>query len=159
MCKAKDYTEQLLNIYQSIENDFNILSNRLSQIDIEEQKVLHKIEESNFNAYQGYLFAKELKEVRAERRRIKNEVLPLMKLRNDFIQNNTKQLESTHTSIIKQENNAINFKPYNPKLKLVSTEQNNNKEKNQNQDEGMRLKKSNKKSYRLDSIGQRYVLC
>lgn len=115
MCMAKDYSDQLLNIYNSIEDSFKDLSDKLSNIDIEEQKILHEIENTNFNACIGFLLAKQLKEIRMRRRNIKNELIPLMNLRNNFLQKNSDLLKSVHTNIIKQEEKAINFKPYQPK--------------------------------------------
>lgn len=137
MCMAKDYSDQLLNIYNSIEDSFKDLSDKLSKIDIEEQKLLHEIENSNFDAYKGYLFSKQLKEVRVQRRKIKNELQPLINLRNNYLQKNNNLLQTVHNNIIKQENNAINFKPYQPKLK-ETTKQNNTPL-------NMRLKKSGRK--------------
>lgn len=134
MCLAKDYSDQLLNIYNSIEDSFKELSDKLSYIDIEQQKVLHELESNNFNAYKGYLLAKQLKEIRIERRKIKNELAPLINLRNNFLQKNDELLKKIHNNIINQEERAINFKPYNPEPKNESNKQNN-----------MRLKKSGKK--------------
>jgi len=115
MCLAKDYSDQLLDTYNNIENSFKELSDKLSNIDMEEQKLLHEIENTNFNAYIGFLLAKQLKEIRMIRRNIKNELIPLMNLRNNFLQKNNELLKSVHTNIIKQEEKAINFKPYQPK--------------------------------------------
>lgn len=134
MCLAKDYTDQLLNIYNSIENDFKELNDKLSYIDIEQQKVLHELENNSFNAYMGYLLAKQLKEIRIERRKIKNELAPLINLKNNFLQKNDELLKKVHTNIINQEERAINFKPYNPEPKDTSNKQNN-----------MRLKRSGRK--------------
>jgi len=117
MCLAKDYTDQLLNIYNSIENDFKELNDKLSYIDIEQQKVLHELESNTFNAYMGYLLAKQLKEIRIERRKIKNELAPLINLRNNFLQKNDELLKKVHNNIINQEERAINFKPYQPEPK------------------------------------------
>jgi len=139
MCLAKDYTDQLLSIYNSIESDFDILSKKLSNIDIEAQKILHQLENINFNAYQGYLFCKQLQEIRKERRKIKNELAPLINLKTNFLQKNNELLKSVHINIISQEERAINFKPYRPELKEVSNKQNNNTGNN------MRLKKSGRR--------------
>jgi len=115
MCLAKDYSDQLINIYNNIEDSFKELSDKLSCIDIEQQKVLHELENNSFNAYKGYLLAKQLKEIRIERRKIKNELTPIMNLRNNYLQKNNDLLKTVHTNIIKQEENAVNFKPYQSK--------------------------------------------
>lgn len=139
MCLAKDYSDQLLSIYSSIEVSFKEISDKLSNIDIEEQKILHEIENTKFNAYKGFLLAKQLKEIRTERRKIKNELVPLMNLRDNYLQKNNDLLNTIHTNIIKQEEKAINFKPYQPKERNC-----------------MRLKKSNVKITSWIPIDENY---
>jgi len=77
MCKAKIYSEQLLEIYSDIKHDFETLTNELSQVDLYEQDVLHMIENGKFNASDGYKFAKMIYDNRIKRREIKNELEPL----------------------------------------------------------------------------------
>ena len=77
MCKAKIYSEQLLEIYSDIKYDFETLTNELSQVDLYEQDVLHMIENGKFNASDGYKFAKMIYDNRIKRREIKNELEPL----------------------------------------------------------------------------------
>lgn len=74
MCKAKDYSENLLQTYNKIEIDFNELSKELKQVTLYEQDLLHIIEKGGFNASEGYTLAKKLCDNRQNRRKIKNEL-------------------------------------------------------------------------------------
>ena len=99
MCKAKHYTEQLLEIYNNIENELNTYNNKVNELEGLEMDVLHIIENENFNAVQGYKLAKMIKDARMERRDLKNEVQPLVTLKNSFIAKNVKELNNTYKMI------------------------------------------------------------
>lgn len=103
MCKAKEYSEKLLDIYNSINSDFNHYSEELSQADLYEQDILHIIESGGFNAAEGYKLAKMICDNRQKRRQIKNELEPLSQLKNNFIDNNMKALNSTHQNVIRKD--------------------------------------------------------
>lgn len=73
-------------IIMDLENDEE-LNEEMRKVDLMEQDVLHMIEFHNFNASEGYNFAKMLQEIRKERRKIKNRFEEKRKVR-EFIKNN-----------------------------------------------------------------------
>lgn len=99
MCKAIEYSKQLIEIYNNIQDDFKVLSEELSSKDLYEQDILHTIEAGGFNAAQGYMLAKMIYDNRVDRRKIKNELDPLLKLKTTFIDRNMGQLKQTTKSI------------------------------------------------------------
>ena len=119
MCKAKNYSEQLLGIYSDIKHDFEKLTNELSQSDLYEQDVLHMIENGKFNASDGYKFAKMIYDNRIKRREIKNELEPLMQLKTSFIDKNIQALNTAHQAVIIKDNILTNLtenKVYTPRI-------------------------------------------
>ena len=119
MCKAKNYSEQLLGIYSDIKHDFETLTNELSQSDLYEQDVLHMIENGKFNASDGYKFAKMIYDNRIKRREIKNELEPLQQLKTSFIDKNIQALNTSHQAVIRKDNiltNLTDNKVYHPKV-------------------------------------------
>ena len=61
MCLAKTYTQQLLSIYENIELDINRLCKEEKMANLFDQDMLHTIENTNFNACDGYKLAKQLR--------------------------------------------------------------------------------------------------
>jgi len=119
MCKAKNYSEQLLGIYSDIKHDFETLTNELSQADLYEQDVLHMIENGKFNASEGYKFAKMIYDNRIKRREIKNELEPLQQLKTSFIDKNIQALNTSYQAVIRRDNILTNLtenKIYNPRV-------------------------------------------
>jgi len=119
MCKAKNYSEQLLGIYSNIKHDFEILTHDLSQSDLYEQDVLHMIENGKFNASEGYKFAKMIYDNRIKRREIKNELEPLQQLKTSFIDKNIQALNTSHQAVIRRDNILTNLtenKVYHPRV-------------------------------------------
>ena len=49
---------------------------------------MHRIESMNFNASQGYSIAKELKQIRTQRRGIKNQISAFTSFRDTFYKHN-----------------------------------------------------------------------
>ena len=91
MCKALKYAENLINIFQEIENDIINLNQQYKETDLKQQDLLHMIEGDNFNASEGYCLAKTIKDTRINRRNYKNEIKTLIMLKtvvdkhiNDF---------------------------------------------------------------------------
>lgn len=90
-----DYKENLAvalkmmeEIAMDLEDDSEILK-EMQEVDLMEQDLLHMVEFHNFNASEGYNFAKMLQEIRQERRKIKNRLEERTKAR-DFLKNNYK---------------------------------------------------------------------
>lgn len=77
MCKAKEYSIELLDLINKIENEKVSLCKDLSRCDQATSDMLHQIELGNFNAAEGYKLCKELQEIRKSRRRIKYELDPM----------------------------------------------------------------------------------
>lgn len=78
MKKAVEYSIQLLKILNNMEEDFEILSDKNSEIESMQQDILHKIESEKFNSVEGYYLAKKIKDIRIIRRGIKNEYEALL---------------------------------------------------------------------------------
>lgn len=128
MCKAKHYTEQLLEIYNNIESDLNKYNKRRNELEGLELDILHIIENENFNAAEGYKLAKMIKDARNERRDVKNEIEPLVTLKKNFVEKNIKELKNTKANIINRDKQLTELKEnkvYKPRtlkttdLKLV----------------------------------------
>jgi len=67
-----DNLNTLKEALRSLSNEASELKERLSNLDLEEQDLLHFIEFGKINARDGYKLAKAIKEVRIKRRDIKN---------------------------------------------------------------------------------------
>jgi hypothetical protein len=109
MCLAKDYSEDLLVIYDNIIAEFNKLNHELSQADLYEQDILHTIEKGKFNAADGYKLSKKLHDNRKRRREIKNELEPLGVLKCNFVDKNKSILTTTYKSVTRKENVLTNL--------------------------------------------------
>lgn len=72
------------------------LVQELSTCDLKEQDVLHYIELEKFNCVDGYKLAKKLKEIRQERRKVKNQ-LNLIKV---FQDNSNKLINSSNRKFL-----------------------------------------------------------
>lgn len=119
MCKAKDYSEKLLEIYNSINIDTKHYNEELSQADLYEQDILHIIEMGGFNAAEGYYLSKRICDNRKIRRQIKNELEPLQQLKRDFIDQNMTLLNNTYQSVSKKGdtlNHRTENKIYSPRV-------------------------------------------
>jgi Mg2+ and Co2+ transporter CorA len=83
-----------------IEQDWDQIYEEIHKTDCETGDLLHEIELTNFNAYEGYRLAKQLQEVRQRRRELKDtqEILQHLK---DFYDNN-KQLHITLFKLVKE---------------------------------------------------------
>jgi len=119
MCKAKSYTTQLLEIYNNIDADINSLCKEEKMANLFDQDMLHMIENTNFNACDGYKLAKQLRENRIHRRKIKNELDTLLRLKVNIIDPTFDILNDQHQKIILRDNylkSLVENKTYNPKI-------------------------------------------
>lgn len=103
MCKAKEYTERLIGIFNEIEQEYKNTYKELSRMDRAEQKIVHKIENINFDAATGYKFAKSIQDIRRKRRDVKNEISPLQSLKDSFVSKHTSELNKILTTIEKKD--------------------------------------------------------
>lgn len=123
MCKAKKYAEQLLEIYENINNDVLNLDKDRKELEGTELDILHIIENENFNVVQGYKLAKMIKDIRVERRNIKIEQDTILNLKRNFVDKNMNTLKATYGQIKKQDELLQNLKEkkiYKPRV-LEST--------------------------------------
>ena len=72
------------------------LTKELSNCDLREQDILHYIESEKFNSVDGYKLAKKIKEIRQERRKVKNQ-LNLIKV---FQDNSNKMINSSNRKFL-----------------------------------------------------------
>lgn len=77
-----EYAQELEIIMSEIENEWEECRRQLSKCDLAQEDILHFIEFSNFNACQGYTFSNKLKEIRTQRRIIKDRMDQLFLLNN-----------------------------------------------------------------------------
>ena len=99
MCQAYGYAVKLREIFNDVTSDYNRLLLEIGKCDLKQQDILHKIENSNFNASQGYNLAKELKEVRELRRQYKNEMAVVEEIKNNFVGRYDQQLSKVFESV------------------------------------------------------------
>jgi len=119
MCKAINYTTQLLEIYNNINTDVKRLKDEVSTANQFNLDMLHTIENTNFNACEGYLLAKQIKDNQTFRRQAKLELETLIKLKSSFIDTNMDLLNLVSQEIINEDNRYkynIEHKVYNPKV-------------------------------------------
>ena len=124
MCKAKHYAEELLTVYEKVKNDINGLYVSLKETELKEQDYLHIIENEKFNASQGYLLSKLIKDNRTKRRDIKNEIHTLVNLKKSFVDKNIGNLKSLYGDIKRNDdmlNSLKERKVYIPRI-LATTE-------------------------------------
>ena len=119
MCLAKSYTEKLLEIYNNIDTDINRLCKEEKMANLFDQDMLHAIENTNFNACDGYKLAKQLRENRLFRRQVKNELDTLLRLKANIVDQNIDNLNDQHQKIILRDNylkGLVESKVYIPKV-------------------------------------------
>lgn len=73
MC-AEEYINDIMQTYNTALKEYNALIKELSTFDLALQDILHNIELETFNAAEGYMLTKRIKEFRVERRKIKNTI-------------------------------------------------------------------------------------
>lgn len=136
MCQAKQYSEQLLTIFENIKLSLLETSVEQSKSERTEQDLLHIIENENFNAAEGYKLAKLIKDERINRRNIKIEQETLTKLKKEFTDKYLNNLKSVYGNITKQNDLLLELKEnkiYKPRflkstnLKVVTSRKSENK--------------------------------
>jgi len=110
MCRAKRYTEQLLEIYDNINQDLKYFNYLIREYQLLEQDVLHIIENEKFNAAEGCLLANMIKYARNKRRDYKIEIETMLELKETFIDKNIEQLKDTYDSVKRQDEILLDLK-------------------------------------------------
>lgn len=112
-----DLITDILENLQYVPKRYAELNKNLSLVQGKITDLEHDIENNSFNAYQGYTMAKRLKELRIERRQIKNEI-ELLEQFNQFVQNNKKleiDLFKVKTTMLKIKDRQDNW-TYTPRV-------------------------------------------
>jgi len=102
MCTAQDFSEQLLSIYNNINQEVRRLCSEVQTADYYDMDMLHIIENTKFNACDGYKLAKLIQENRLFRRQIKIELETMKQLKNNFVDKNMELLSKTQQEISKE---------------------------------------------------------
>jgi dsDNA-specific endonuclease/ATPase MutS2 len=87
-----------MECFNSITEEYNRIYLEVGKCNLKQQDLLHKIENSSFNAAQGYKLAMELKQVREQRRDCKNEMAVIQEIKNNFVDKNESQLHDVFES-------------------------------------------------------------
>lgn len=82
---AEDILKLVLNLFQDIDKRLTELNKQQSVWDIKQDEVLHYIENHNLSASQRCKIVKLLKEIRYERRQVKDEIDIIRSLKDTFI--------------------------------------------------------------------------
>jgi len=110
MCRAKRYTEQLLEIYDNINQDLEYFNHQIKEYQFLEQDVLHMIENNKFNAAEGCKLANMIKDARIKRRYYKDELETMINLKKTFIDKNIEHLKHTYESVKRQDEILLELK-------------------------------------------------
>ena len=90
---VEDLLKFMLNFFQGIDKEIKEAYERLSVLDLKQQDILHYIEATTLNASGYSKIGKMLKEVRKERREIKNEIEKLEHLQKLTNKYNNKMIQ------------------------------------------------------------------
>jgi esterase/lipase len=82
---AEETLKYMLVFFQNIDKRLNELSKEQSVADIKQDEILHYIENHKLNAIQSCRLVKLLKEIRDERRLIKDEIDVIRSLKDTFV--------------------------------------------------------------------------
>lgn len=94
--------KQMLNFFQNIDKRMSELSGQQSKWDSIQDEFLHYIENHNMNAVESCKIIKQLKYVRNERRKVKNEIDVIRSLKATFVDKyNNKFIEKDLIQAIK----------------------------------------------------------
>ena len=110
--------EGILEFMEEAPSKLEVLSQQMSEIDLELTDIHHYIECVNFNAYEGYKLAKEMKSILDRRSIIKNEQTRLSVAYNNFSQIvNANKVNKLHNSISKRKEQQEN-PTYSPRIRV-----------------------------------------
>ena len=81
----EDVLKLILNLFQDVDKQLEELARKQSEWDIKQQEVLHYIENHNLDAVQRCKIVGLLKDIRYERRQVKNEIDVLSSIKDTFV--------------------------------------------------------------------------
>lgn len=81
----EDVLKLILNLFQDVDKQLEELAKKQSEWDIKQQEVLHYIENHNLDAVQRCKVVGLLKDIRYERRQVKNEIDVLNSIKDSFV--------------------------------------------------------------------------
>lgn len=84
MCKTIEFIDQILQLCDDADKYFKENRAKLKTLEAMQQDVLHLIENDNFNACEGYLYAKKLQDIRKERRLVKNKIETILSFKPEM---------------------------------------------------------------------------
>jgi len=119
MCKAKSYTEQIIEIYNNINSDVKRLRSEVRTASLFNLDMLHTIMNTKFNACEGYKLAKQIQDNQLFRQNSKYELATLLQLKK-HIDSNKELLNLVHQEIINKDASYkynIENKIYYPRVK------------------------------------------
>lgn len=104
MCRAKDLIDELKEVSDQINKEFYKLSNLVSKYDKELSRMYHKLEQKQkMNASEGYLIARDLRDLLQKRRIVKQELDYYKSVRN------TLDIKKMYANLNKAEQNIDNL--------------------------------------------------
>lgn len=83
--EIEDILKYMLSFFQDIDKRLVELSEKQSEWDIKQDELLHFIESNNLDAIKSCKIIKQLKYVREERRKVKNELNIIFSLKDTFV--------------------------------------------------------------------------
>lgn len=81
----EDVLKLILNLFQDMDKQLEELQKKQSKCDKEQQEVLHYIENNSLNAVQSCKVVRLLKDIRYERRKIKDEIAIINSVKDSFV--------------------------------------------------------------------------
>ena len=100
--EVEDLLKYMHKFFTSIDQEINDILQELSNVDLEQQDILHYIENNNLNASGYAKVGKLLKEIRLKRRKIKNDLDKLSTIRDNLTRKyNNKFIEKDIMGAIK----------------------------------------------------------
>lgn len=100
--EVEDLLKYMHKFFTSIDQEINDILQELSNVDLEQQDILHYIENNNLNASGYAKVGKLLKEIRLKRRKIKNDLDKLSTIRDNLTRKyNNKFIEKDIIGAIK----------------------------------------------------------
>ena len=123
MC-VKELALELEGVLNKIDKAFQDIKSEKSRLDLLREDILHFLEDDNFNASQGYQYAKALQKIQNERRIVSNEYYAIQALKDKIRPVRDKIQQATSLTINRvnkrEQLRRLGEEAYNPRI-LKST--------------------------------------